>query len=243
MGIGKLRGKFRQTFEEEILASESDLAAGKADCQECRRSVGAFVSHDQNSTQVPALIADTRNGDEPPHRMRHFQITAVLLFAASIAGAVPTPYLPAVGPSPLRFLSSQQPGAGTSLLPPLLMNDPVPAAAPPTNSPVKAVAATPPATNAPSVVPTQARQTNAAPAVVTNAVVASPPPPAGPAFPMVDSADLGKSMTPQMLMQFFKNSGATNQTNGATSAVVLPLFTPPKAVGNPPSSTSTYRTP
>ncbi|MEW6159220.1 MAG: hypothetical protein AB1813_17480 [Verrucomicrobiota bacterium] len=76
--------------------------------------------------------------------------------------------------------------------------------------------------------------------VSTNVVPAAPPAQSS-NTPLIDTGDSSQTLTPQMLIQFFRSNARTNG-GGRDTTVVLPQFAPPRPP-TPPSSTATYNTP
>ncbi len=171
--------------------------------------------------------------------MNRLLLLALISFVALSASAG-AGYLAVIGPAPLRFEGRARPVPhAIAMLPPLLMQDPVPPA-PPTNAVALATTNPPP----PAVAQPIPVITNVAVATVTvtNAPIVFPPtaiPPAtGPLLsPMFDPSDPNSLLTAQMLIRYFRPVG----TNGGT-AVIGPLFLPPPPP-QPPSSKATYSTP
>ena len=149
-------------------------------------------------------------------------------------------YLAVIGPAPLRFEGRLRPVHRVlALLPPLLMEDPIPPV-PATNT-VTQIAASdlPPAPEAPPV---------PALPIVTTLSITNPPiillpgplPPTGPLLgPLFDPNDPNSLLTAQMLIHYFRPPG----TNAPAAGVLGPLFIPPRPVAPPPSSTVRYTTP
>lgn len=172
--------------------------------------------------------------------------TLVFVFACSAALSASAGYLAVIGPAPLRFETRAQPfPRARALLPPLLMQDPLPPVLP-TNAVTQATATNPPpammTTNLPvAIVP----NLPVAPVLpVTNPpVVLLPsalPPPTGPLLgPLFDPNDPNSLLTAQMLIHYFRPLG----TNASGANVAVPLFIPPRPASPPPSSTVRYTTP
>ncbi len=155
------------------------------------------------------------------------------------ARAAWTGYLPALGPSPLRFQTPVDPSF-RFVLPPLPRSDAAPATVRPRSQPVAdRVAPLPPeslaavdtvaVSPAPLDVPSGDAGPGAAPVIAEADPGGMPnlPPPASPPPPL----------TPQMLVPYFQpiRSG----TNGANGMVALPLdFTPPLPLASPASRAS-----
>ncbi len=189
--------------------------------------------------------------------------TGSLLLALLAASAVApgaraerAPYLRALGPAEVRLMKTPALMATAWQLPPLRLQDV--AALPPTNA--VAASATAAATGGPgdggtnSVGSTNAVLANTSdvfgpyipPELAammgwissdTAGLLSSNAPPPPPPPVVLDSAP---TITPQMLVQFFKPSPAnTNATNTATAVLVPGPFLPPQAP--PRSSSATYR--
>lgn len=171
---------------------------------------------------------------------------ALILFvalASALSASAGAGYLALVGPVPVRFESRVKPiAAARALLPPLLMQDPLPptpatntVAAPTENPP-------PPAPPTPPVVPVVPPPV--APTItVTNAPAPLPPAPIPPATgpllsPLGGNYDPTSLLTPQMLIHYFRPQG----TNAAGVNVLAPIFLPPPPP-TPPGSTVRYTTP
>lgn len=174
--------------------------------------------------------------------------TLVFVFAcsAALSASAGAAYLAVIGPAPLRFEARACPAPrARALLPPLLMQDPLPTALP-TNAISQTTAPNPPpamvTTNLPvAVVPNLP--------VVTTVSVTNPPPvvllpgplqPTGPLLgPLFDPNDPNSLLTAQMLIHYFRPLG----TNASGATVGVPLFIPPRPAPSPPSSTVRYTTP
>ncbi|KAF0171169.1 MAG: hypothetical protein FD161_4383 [Limisphaerales bacterium] len=170
----------------------------------------------------------------------------VFACSAALSASAGAAYLAVIGPAPLRFEGKVRPIArALALLPPLLMQDPLPPA-PLTNAVTQATATNPPpetlTTNLPVAVVPHLPVVPTFPA--TNPpVVLLPgplPPPTGPLLgPLFDPNDPNSLLTAQMLIHYFRPLG----TNAAGASVAVPLFIPPRAAPPPPSSTVRYTTP
>lgn len=160
-------------------------------------------------------------------------------------------YLPAVGPAPLRFRAEVD--GAPFVLPPLAPPDPPFVKSKETNT-VEAVTPTTatPETNtvtneAVETVSVPDTNTMAQPMIVdTNGVLSAsaavttnvPPAVANPPVFIAPSAGAAP-MSPQMLLQFFRDRSGSN----TTTTIVAPVgFTPP-APAIPPSSTATFNRP
>lgn len=167
----------------------------------------------------------------------------VLACSAALSASAGAAYLAVIGPAPLRFEARARPvPRARALLPPLLMQDPLPPA-PPTNAVTQTTATNPPpamvTTNLPVAVAPHLP-------VVTTVSVTNPPPlvllpgplqPTGPLLgPLFDPNSL---LTAQMLIHYFRPLG----TNASGANVAVPLFIPPRPAPPPPSSTVRYTTP
>jgi len=129
---------------------------------------------------------------------------------------LPLPYLPAVGPAPLRFLAMAMPATN-------IFKPPAPAPLPlkPETERVDAPASPNP-TNTPANVPIK---TIFAPAGETNTIGGTP-----------ETTTPEGVISPQMLLKFFNKS-----TNGVSSSVIMPMdFQPPNPA--PAPSKATYST-
>ncbi len=168
----------------------------------------------------------------------------VLACFAALSASAGAGYLTVIGPAPLRFGGRARPVArALALLPPLLMQDPLPPA-PPTNAVTQATVTNPPPETV-TVAPPAPVVTNLP--VVTTLAVTNPPvvllpgplSPTGPLLgPLFDPNDPNSLLTAQMLIHYFRPLG----TNASGASVVTPLFTPPQPAP-PPSSTVRYSTP
>lgn len=175
-----------------------------------------------------------------------------LACSAALSASAGAGYLAVIGPAPLRFDGRARPfPRALALLPPLLLQDPVPPV-PPTNVVALTTTTNPP----PAAVPVPVLVAHPVPIVtnlpvtttltVTNLPIVLPPfimPPAtGPLLsPMFDPNDPNSLLTAQMLIRYFRPLG----TNGAGPGVIGPLFIPPPPAPPPlpPSSTIRYTTP
>jgi hypothetical protein len=169
-------------------------------------------------------------------------LTAASLCLAAVAGPH-AGYLPAVGPVPLRF---QAPATtpNLALLPPLVMEDSRPPALA-EGGPARLPLHLQTVIDMMDWLRTQAPATPAPlaqlpPSAATNSVTTNALPPADPnlANAPVETSDL-PAMSPQMLMQFFKQRGGRQPQ---TTVVVPQGFTPPPPAA-PRSSTATFNTP
>jgi hypothetical protein len=144
------------------------------------------------------------------------RLTALLLSIEAMAAGLRSGYLVTVGPSALRFQQPPTPKTTVTILPPLPVADTTPAAtAPPLPAPVADQQQTSQATNE------------------TVAVQSSP----ALALPLLPEATNEVLVTPQMLLEFFR------QKTGHATSVVLPLnFIPPQTAYRP-SSTASYESP
>lgn len=178
----------------------------------------------------------------------------VLVCSLALSASAGVGYLAVIGPAPLRFAGRARPlPHALALLPPLVLEDPLPPA-PPTNTVALLTATNPPpavaipVTMAPLVpalpiVPALTNPPLVTTLLVTNPVVPLlpffPPPPTGPLLaPGFDPNDPNSLLTAQMLIHYFRPQG----TNTAGTSVLGPLFIPPRPV-SPPSSTVRYTTP
>lgn len=130
-------------------------------------------------------------------------------------------YLPALGPSPLRFRAPPVLVTATVTLPPLRMTDPVPQIA---TNPAESVS-----TNLPPADWSEFLESIWPLTALTNV---TGPPLTGPTVSVMPTAQ-PTVVTPQMLIDFFRNAGAG--TNPPPAAAVG-VFTPPA-----PASSATYR--
>jgi hypothetical protein len=171
---------------------------------------------------------------------------AVLILSATALAAwagSQSLYLPATGPVAVRFRAEPDPAAARAVLGPLpsepSLPEPEPASAN-ANAPVPAANEPPPAAPAPAPVllPSASTATPDAPSVVAP----KNPPPAAPApgqgFVLPAEPNSPAALTPQMLMQFFKDKGGRRDDSG----VLVPLTLPPPPVARP-SSTATFNSP
>ena len=167
----------------------------------------------------------------------------LILVFASMAQAAEgvSPYLPKVGPPPLRFQPAPR-SVALLKLPPLAMADPTPPVAVPPAQPTPAPSHLPAPTNAEEAAPDLWDMFGADSAIPTPdpPVTASPPEPAGTA-PPAEPPPL--NVTPQMLVKFFNQQpGASNRT-GVEFLAPPSFFKPAIPPGGSPSSTATYTTP
>ncbi len=190
----------------------------------------------------------------------------LILVFASMAQAAEgvSPYLPKVGPPPLRFQPAPR-SVALLKLPPLAMADPTPPVAVPPAQPTPAPSHLPAPTNAEEAAPDLWDMFGADSAIPTPdpPVTASPPQPAGTAPPAAppppappgpppppDPAGTAPpaeppplNVTPQMLVKFFNQQpGASNRT-GVEFLAPPSFFKPAIPPGGSPSSTATYTTP
>lgn len=148
--------------------------------------------------------------------------------AAAVSAAADSPYLPAVGPAPLRFATPPVVKAATVQLPPLITIEPRPApVAPEVVAPTTAIP-TPPDT---------------LPANPVGPLVEPPPSVPVPYDPVVSNGvevvrPDTDNLTPQMFMKFFTGRPGTN-SSGMTIIAPMP-FLPPAPPA--PSSKATYQT-
>lgn len=155
----------------------------------------------------------------------------VMWMAAVVTDAADAPYLPAVGPAPLRFARPPVVKPATTQLPPLITVEPrpAPAATPevvPPVTPVTPVAPPPDPASADPVVPG-----------------IEPPPVQVPYDPVVSNGvEIARpdteNLTPQMFMKYFTGRPGTN-ASGMTIIAPMP-FVPPAPPA--PSSTATFQT-
>lgn len=169
----------------------------------------------------------------------------VLSCSAAVSATAGAGYLAVIGPAPLRFETRPRPlPRALAILPPLVMQDPLPLApstntvaeVPPPNPPPPAVA-----TNLPVATITQVPIVPLLPPTNPPVVlVPTPlPPPTGPLLgPLFDLNDPNSLLTAQMLIHYFRPQG----TNTSGTSVAVPLFIPPRPA-SPPSSTVRYTTP
>jgi hypothetical protein len=170
-----------------------------------------------NSDRTPGAGKILQSSTIKPERRcllgdrRHYAFIAVALLTLPVcAGNDQCAYLPAVGPSPLRFFAP--------LAPPVKTFTPPPPPAPEPPKPVK-VELPPPTPPPAAVIPE--------PAAVTNQAISGFSQPAQPE----------EVVSPQMLLKYFNKSSSSN---GVSATVIAPLdFTPPKPA-EAPSSKATY---
>lgn len=168
----------------------------------------------------------------------------VLASTVALSASAGAGYLAVIGPAPLRFEGRTRPvPRALALLPPLLMQDPLPPA-PPTNAVAQTTATNPPPETV-TVAPPAPVLTNLPIATTLTAtnppVVLLPGPlsPTGPLLgPLIDPNDPNSLLTAQMLIHYFRPLG----TNASGASIITPLFTPPRPA-SPPSSTVRYSTP
>lgn len=168
-------------------------------------------------------------------------VLASLVALSASAGAG---YLVVIGPAPLRFEGRARPvPRALALLPPLLMQDPLPPV--PTTNVVAQTTATNTTPETVTVAPPAPVVTNlpiATTLAVTNppvVLVPGPLTPTGPLLgPLFDPNDPNSLLTAQMLIHYFRPLG----TNASGASIVTPHFTPPRPA-SPPSSTVRYSTP
>jgi hypothetical protein len=172
---------------------------------------------------------------------------AILTFAATAlvawAGSQPL-YLPAVGPVPMRFRAAPDPAAARAALGPLPPAQDVPGpsepAVPETPSLARAEAPAAPAPQSPPVAP--AAEPPPAPVVLPSAPAGTPanPPTAATnqAFVFPSDPNPPAALTPQMLLQFFKDQASRRDDSG----VLVPVAIQPQPA-NRPSSTATFISP
>jgi len=196
-----------------------------------------------------ACLSSLAKRPAPPSR-RHSRLFAAAVGLALVAGGLvaaaeagasvqppppkraANPYLPVLGPLPLRVSFPAPPGPPPQL-PPLAMSDPPPPPEPlPTSGMTNQAVAT-------AAAPPVAPPADALSATGEFPIYGPPPPEANSSLvfdPMLSGAAPAMIVTPQMLVQFFKPVGS----NCLGGVWTMPVFVPP----DPPaqkSSTASYR--
>lgn len=156
--------------------------------------------------------------------------SAVTAARAAAHRAASRPYLPAVGPPPLRFQSSRP--MSRLVLPPLLVS----------NRPGAGTGG--PATNSALPAPPPASPTNR-PVSEVRVTVASPPPAPSrpieglPSFPALEdqNSSTAQGIDPRLLLEYL---GPLSTNGPARNPLISPVFVPPLAPSASRSSQATY---
>jgi hypothetical protein len=164
--------------------------------------------------------------------MKRWSMKAMWM-AAAVSAAADSPYLPAVGPAPLRFATPPVVKTATVQLPPLITIEPRPAAVVPEVAPVPPTNAVPSAPDDP-------------PANPVGPLIEPPPSIPVPYDPVVSNGvevvrPDTDNLTPQMFMKFFTGRPGTN-SSGMTIIAPMPFLPPAPPAPPAPSSKATYQT-